>query len=170
MDGWNLIRFQLANKSTQGVPDPENITEWSIIGTTAAGTTAKIIFDRIMLQKFTPYYFQYYTNRAYVNGETGALWKETVETANADKINLDAEVGGILHYECCLLVQQSGSFMRAAQAETQGFATQLRRKYDAYWSTHPSDEEPLSYSKSPEIELDQDVDYGRLQTNEDFDT
>lgn len=158
VDGWNILRFSLANKTTVGSPNPATITEWSIIGTTDSGTTLKIIFDKFTLQNFTPYYLQYYSNRAYVDGATGALWKETVDSGNADKINMDRDVSGILHYECCLIVQQSGTYTQRDPAGGQGFAEQLRRKYQNYWAVHPSDEQPHSYSKSPEIDVNQDED------------
>lgn len=160
VDGWNLVRFSLANKQTVGSPSITNITEWSIIGTTASGTTMKLSFGKFTIQKFTPYYFQYYSNRAYVDGVTGALWKESVESAINDKINFNRDVAGILHFECCLLIQQSGTFDRVDSNATQRFDAQLKRKYQAYWSVHPSDEAPLSYSKSPQIDISSDFDAG----------
>jgi hypothetical protein len=168
VDGWNFLRFSLANKTTTGAPVSTNIVEWSVIGTTASGTTLKIIFDRLTLQKFTPYFFQYYSNRPYINGTSGALWKETVETASADKINMNRDVAAIIHFECCLLVQQSGTFDRIDGQATTRFQQGLARAYQSYWAVHPSDEQPLSYSKSPQIDISDDLDFGRLQDNTEF--
>ncbi len=163
IDGWNQLRFSLANATSVGSPNPASIVEWSIIGKTATGTTLKIVFDRFTVQKFTPYFFEYYSDRAYVNGLTGEMWKETVETANNDKINFDKSVGGILHYECCMIVQQSATFTQRDPNATKGFSSQLGRKYQEYWATHPSNEAPLTYNKSPEIDMSSDVDAGRTQ-------
>lgn len=152
-DGWNMVRFDMANKTTTGSPDATAITDWEIIGTTDTGETLTIIFDKFTIQKTNPYYFEYYSNRPYVSGSTGAMWQETISFSNNDKINLDRDTAGILHYEICLLVTQSSTFDAVDGQASKRFEGQLKRKYEAYWENHPSSEEPLSYSKSPEIDI-----------------
>lgn len=164
VDGWNAVRFAIANKTAVGSPDITNITEWCIIGTTATGTTLKIVFDNFTIQKAAITYLQYYSNAAYINGSTGALWKDTVENASFDKINFNRDVAKILHYECCMIIQQSGTFDRVDGQATSRFMQQLKRAYQNYWSIHPSDEAPLSYSKSPQIDIsDEQFMFGNVQ-------
>lgn len=171
VNGWNLVRFQLSSRAQVGSPNSASIVEWSVIGRATTGESITLIFDKLTLQKFAPYYLQYYSNRAYIDGSTGALWKAAVESAQNDQVNLDRDVQGILHYELCLLVQQAGTFDNVDGNATKRFDAQLRRKYQAYWSVHPSDEEPMSYSKSPEIDMSQDVDFGRIaDESEDVET
>lgn len=163
VDGWNLIRFDLANRSTTGSPNSASIVGWSLVGTTTAGNTITIIFDKITLQKFNPFYFEYYSNRPYKSGSTSALWQSTISYANADSINFNRDLAGVLHYEMCLLVTQAATFDKIDGQATKRFEGQLKRKYDAYWAVHPSSEEPPSYSKSPEIDIDPANDWGRRQ-------
>lgn len=163
IDGWNQIRFDFANKTTTGTPDPENIVEWSVIGTTTSGKTMTIIFDRLTLQKTAQQYFQYISKNAYIDGTTGVYWKASLETAINDQVNIDRDVRGILHYECCLLVQQSGTFDRIDSNATRRFEGQLQRKYLNYYAEHPSDSSPISYSISPQIDLGIDDGLGQIQ-------
>lgn len=165
-DGWNFMRFQMASKTTVGSPDATDIASWKIIGTTATGQTLTIIFDKFTIQKFAPYYFQYYSNRPYINGDTGALWKATVETANDDKINFDRDLQGVLHYELCIIVNAAASFNAVDGQTEKTFEKQLSRKWANYWAIHPSDEAPLTYSKSPEIDMSQDTDFGQALSND----
>jgi len=164
IDGWNIVKFDMANKTTSGSPT-NTITSWKIIGTTASGTTMTLIFDKFTLQKFNPYYLEYYSNRVFISGTTGAFWQSTVSYSQDDKINVDRDTSGILHYELCLLVTQSSTFDAVDGQASKRFEGQLRRKYEAYWSSHPSSEAPLSYSKSPEIDISMDTAFGQLQDN-----
>lgn len=163
VNGWNMVKFQMASKTTVLSPDSTNITEWSIIGTTTTGNTLKIIFDKFTIQLFNPYYLEFYSNAPYISGSTGTYWQTTISYSNDDKINFDRDVAGILHYELCMLVVQSSTFDNVDSQASRRFEGQLKRKYQAYWETHPSSEAPMSYSKSPEIDISQDIDYGRIQ-------
>lgn len=170
VDGWNMIRFDLANRTSTGSPSLTSIASWAIVGTTTSGNSVTIIFDKLTLQAFNPYYVEYYSNRPYKSGSTSALWQSTISNANGDSINFDRDVGGILHYEMCLLITQMATFDRVDGQATKRFEGQLKRKYDAYWAHHPSSEAPLSYSKSPEIDLDFDRGMGNIQDQTEFET
>lgn len=163
VDGWNMVKFQMQGKTTEATPDVTDITEWSIIGTTTTGNSVTVIFDKFTIQKFNPYYFEYYSSAPFVNGSTGSKWQTSIVSANNDKINFNRDVAGILHYELCMLVVQSSTFENVDSQASRRFEGQLQRKYQAYWATHPSSESPVSYSKSPEIDISQDTDYGRIQ-------
>lgn len=166
-DGWNFMRFQMASKTTVGSPTVTNIASYKIIATTESGQTLTIIVDKFTIQKFAPYYFQYYSNRAYVNGSTGALWKATVESATSDKINFDRDLSRVLHYELCIIVNSAASFNAVDGQTEKSFEKQLSRAWENYYSTHPSDEAPLTYSKSPEISMDREADYNEVALNND---
>lgn len=166
-DGWNFMRFQMASKTTVGAPNMANIASWKIIGTTVSGQTLTIIVDKFTIQKFAPYYFQYYSNRPYVDGVTGALWKANVESAIEDKVNFDRDLAGVLHYELCIIVNSSASFNAVDGQTEKSFEKQLSRKWENYYATHPSDEAPLTYSKSPEISMDREADYNEVGLNND---
>jgi len=158
IDGWNLIRFNLANRTTTGSPVATAITSWEIIGTTTTGETETWIFDSFTVQKTNPFNFDYYSNKPFVSS-LGVLWQSAIEYTT-DSVNIDRDVRGILHYELCLLVVQSATFDKIDSQASKRFERQLQRKYEAYWAVHPSAELPHSYSKSPEIDIniDRDVD------------
>ena len=160
IDGWNMIAFQMAGKSTQGTVDPSAITEWSIIATATSGETINLIFDKLTIQQFAPYYLQYFSKNAFVDGSTGAMWQETGTFTNQDKVNIDRDTAKILKYEICLLVIQSSTFENVNSGVRNGFVEQLTRAYRAYRAEHPATREPYSYSKSPEIDISQDIDAG----------
>lgn len=162
VDGWNMVRFSLANATQTGSPTASNITEWSVLITTDAGETETVIFDKITIQKTNPFYLEYYSNKPFVDATTGS-WQTTVSYADNDSVNVDRDVAGILHYELCILVNQAASFQSVDGQAARSFEGQLKRKYDAYWSAHPASEAPLTYSKSPEIEMFDDDAFGRIQ-------
>lgn len=165
INGWNVIRFNMANSTVVGSPDATAITDWEIIGTTTTGETLTIQFDKFTLQKTNPYYLEYYSNRPYISGSTGAYWQSTISNEANDKINIDRDTAGILHYEICLLVTQSSTFDAVDGQASKRFEGQLKRKYQNYWDNHPSSEAPMTYSKSPEIDISIDTAFGRLQDN-----
>lgn len=167
IDGWNIMRFDMANATTTGSPNSAAIASWEIIGTTTTGETLTILFDKFTIQKFNPYYLQYYSNRPYISGTDGSYWQSTVSYALQDKINLDRDVVGILHYEICLLVTQSSTFDSVDSQASKRFEGQLKRKYQAYWAVHPSDEAPLTYSISPDIP--RTLDIGDITTDPEGD-
>lgn len=170
IDGWNIARFDMANATTTGSPDATAITDWEIIGTTTTGETMVLTFDKFTIQKFNPYYLEYYSNKPYATS-ANVLWQSTISVSSQDKINFDRDTAGILHYELCLLVTQSATFDSVDSQISKRFEGQLKRKYQEYWAVHPSSEAPLTYSKSPEIDLHIDSAFGRVQDDtESIDT
>lgn len=143
IDGLNLVRLKLSERATTGMPVDTNITEWTIKIETVAGTTETVIIDKISLQKSAQYYFEYYSNRLFIDGTTGA-WKEAA--ASGDRINLAQEARDILHYETVLLIAQGNTKIRQSRSGFDNFTGQLARKYNQYWERFPSSEQPLSYN------------------------
>lgn len=142
VDGWNLVRFWLSQRSETGNPDPATINSWKLRITMNDGTSQTVIIDRITMQVSSQLYLEYYSNRLFVDGTSGA-WKDTATAG--DYINLDRDAAGVLHYETAELVDRETSF-----------ATELARKYDQYYSRHPSSELPLSYNIAPDIGYEQE--------------
>jgi len=158
-DGWNMARFNLANATQTGSPDSANIAKWSVVITTTSGNTETVIIDKITIQKSEVFYLEYYTTNMFINGTTGA-WQSTVSYVNNDLINVDRDVAGILRYELCILIEQASTQSNPKE----DFRAQLQRKYNAYFAVHPSDEAPLTYSISPEINRFSDEElFGNLQ-------
>lgn len=162
VDGWNMVRFNMANATQVGTPTASNITKFSVIVTTDTGTTETVIFDKVTLHQSAVYYLEYYSNKLFIDGSDGS-WKSTCSVATNDQIRLNRDLAGILHYELCLLIVQSSTFDAVDGQATKRFEGQLSRKYQAYWDNHPSSEAPLTYSKSPEIDINIDTAFGRLQ-------
>lgn len=159
IDGWNNIKFEMQNATQEGTPTASNITEWSIIGTTASGTTMKLSFDKFTIQKFNPYYLEFYTDAAFVNATSGALWQTTVSSNTGDKVNFNDDLADILHYELCMLVVQAATFDSIDSNASVRFQGQLQRAYQAYWEVHPSTEAPVSYNIASDIPRSQDIDF-----------
>ena len=165
MDGWNTVTFSMENKVTVGSPNLASIVEWSIIGTTETGETMTIIFDRLFLSKTTMFYLEYFTRNAFVNGSTGAHWQETLTYTNNDKINLEDDLYDVLYYEMCVSVNQKSKFGNVDSQAISVFNTQRIEAWRAYWAENPSGEAPMTYSKSPQIDISQDMDWGTIQDN-----
>jgi hypothetical protein len=163
IDGWNMIRFDMANASETGSPDNTAIASWEIIGTTESGTTLNLLFDKFTIQKTNVFYLEYFSKRAYINGTTGALWKSTIVEDDGDLINIDEDTEGILHYEACMLVVQSSTFDSIDANEAKRFERALKSEYDNYFEKNPSSERPVTYSISPEIDTNEDMDFGVIQ-------
>lgn len=164
-NGWNMIKFEMGNASETGSPDSTDITQWKIIGTTTSGQTLTIQFDKFTIQKMRAFTFEYYTHAAFVNATTSAKWQTAFSNGRNDSINMPYEAQNILHYELCLLVLQSATFEKVDSAMSKKFEGQLRRAYDRYFEVYPSNEEPMSYSISPDIPREADWDTFRLQDN-----
>lgn len=157
-NGWNFARFSMANRVTTGSPTLTNITSWRLIITATTGQTIVVIVDKITLQLASLFYLEYVSNKAFVDGTTNA-WKDTVDY-EADYVNFDRDILGILHYEIAVLVDQAVSYKRVQGGNNQvsRFVSQLAVKYQQYWDKFPSQEEPLSYNISPDIALNDDYD------------
>jgi hypothetical protein len=148
IDGLNVVRLSLGSKVQTGSPDPTNINAWRLRIITSTGSQT-IIIDKITLQQTTFHYLEYYSNKMFIDGTTGA-WKDT--PIKGDGINLNRDAADILHYETTLLIAQSSSFVKVGSQEFKNFADQLKRKYDQYYLRHPSSEMPLSYNHLEEAE------------------
>jgi hypothetical protein len=142
IDGINLVRFSMNRKTASGSPIDTQITDWHLKVETTEGTQ-KVIIDKISLQKTAHYYFEYYSNRLFIDGTTGA-WKET--PASGDYVHLEQEARDILHYETVLLIAQGNTKIRQSRNGFDNFTAQLSRKYQTYWSRYPSTEQPISYN------------------------
>ena len=147
-DGWNMVRFSIANATQTGTPDPTNINTWRLRVILNSGATAQtVIVDKITVQKSQFFTFEYYSKYLFVDGTTGA-WKKT--PTSGDYINLDDDDAiGALHYETAILTYQSSAFNRVDSGEKPAFEDQLVRKYASYRAKHPSSELPPSYNISP---------------------
>ena len=171
IDGFNMARFKLSGMVETGNVTDTNILKWRLRIRTTGSTTQTVIVDKISIQKTAHYYIEYYSNRMFIDGTTGA-WKETPESG--DLINLNRDVADILHYETSILVSQSQTIIRTAKNAFDNLVTQLTRKYQQYWERHPSSEAPLTYNQlhdedtdfpdyiGEHLQADMDIDYGDL--------
>lgn len=151
-NGWNYVSTELIEKVATGSPNITSIASWKMNFQATATNTTTILIDRITLQSSAIFYFNYISNRAFIDGTTGE-WKDEV-AEDTDYVNFDRDLLGILHYEMCVLVDQATT-KRSAKANTaqvSAFIGQLKTKYAQYWEKFPSEEEPLSYSITPEID------------------
>lgn len=150
-NGQNYVTIDLENKTTALSPNPASIASWTVNAQAITGQTVNVIFGKISLQSSTDYSFVYCSNRAFIDGTTG-VWKDGV-VEDTDYVNFDRDILGILHYEMCVLVDQATTKRRSKNngAQVSLFVGQLKTKYAQYWEKFPSEEEPLSYSISPEI-------------------
>lgn len=143
IDGLNIVRLKMAGRALTGAPTNVNITSWSIRVETVTGTTQTVIINSITLQKTAHYYFEYYSNRMFIDNLSG-VWKETPDAS--DLINLAQEARDILHYETVLLIAQGNTKIRQGRNGFDNFSGQLGRKYTTYWALHPSTAKPLTYN------------------------
>ena len=152
VDGMNMVRFWMASANITGSPAPANIVKWRLRVILDDGATAQtVIMDRITVQKNSHYNLEYYSNRMFADGTTGA-WKDT--PVKGDNINLGRTEIGILHYEAVVLIAQNSSFVSISAKELENFISQLERKYESYEGRHPSSEMPLSYNTLPSLAED----------------
>mgnify|MGYP000877136118 CR=1 FL=1 len=164
-NGWNDVSTQLAEKVATGTPNIASIASWRMNVQAVTGQTTTLLFDRITLQTAKAYFFNYVSNKVFIDGVTGE-WKDDV-AESVDYVNFDRDLLGILHYEMCVLVDQAISKKNTGQgqAKTSGFIGLLKTKYAQYWEKFPSEEEPLSYSISPEIDKTIDDTGGVISYN-----
>jgi hypothetical protein len=143
IDGLNMVRFRINQAVETGTVDYSDITKWKLRIYTVDGTTETVLIDKITLQKAAHYYFEYYSNRMFIDGSTGA-WKTL--PVKGDKINLAEEARDILHYETVLLIAQANTKIRQGRSAFDNFTAQLGRVYQSYWTRFPSSEVPMSYN------------------------
>ena len=150
-NGYNFARFSIANRVRTGVPDLTNITEWRLEITATTGQTVTVMVDRITLQIAHAFFLEYVSNKAFKT--TAGVWQDTV-IYTTDYVNFDRDLLGILHYELCVLVDQGITYKKqAGNMQVSRFVSQLKDKYEQYFIKFPSQEEPLSYNISPEIDI-----------------
>lgn len=157
VDGWNMLRFDMANRTETGSPDSTDIIKWTLIFTLADDTT--IIIDELVLQETEKMYLEYISNRLFVDAET-KQWKEEPES-DTDLINLDRDSAGIFHYETARLIGRK-------PIAGINFTDELAREYAQYWEKHPSDAQALSYNISSEIGINAPTEF-ELSQGEDID-
>lgn len=143
IDGWNLLRFALAGRTSSGSPSAASIASWKLIITMESGQSQTVIVDRLSIQKSKAHDFEYYSNLAFVDGDTGSF--KLVPESN-DYINLDRDAQNILHYEACRKVGRPS-------ISGLDFTQELLREYEQYHLLHPSSAKPLSYSVAPDIPI-----------------
>ena len=152
VDGMNMVRFWMASANITGSPSITNIVKWRLRVILDSGATSQtVIMDKITVQKNSHYNLEYYSNRMFADGTTGA-WKDT--PVKGDNINLGRTEIGILHYEAVVLIAQNSSFVSISAKELENFISQLERKYESYEGKHPSSEMPLSYNTLPPLAED----------------
>lgn len=153
-DGQNMARFWVENATVSGSPDPTQITAWQLNVRMKTGKTQTVVLGKITIQKNALFFLEYYSNRIFIDGTTGA-WKDT--PVKGDLINLNRDALGILHYETARLVIQAATVDQVKSAESTRFDTELSRKYEQYYMRHPSSEQPLSYSTMADIAMTSDL-------------
>lgn len=161
VDGWNVIRFNLENRTTTGTPVNTAIASWEIIGTTTSGKTMTLIFDSFTIHKTYAFNLDYLSNAPFINS-SGALWQTGV-VYTTDSVNITEDEREVLHYEMCMLVVQSSTFEKVDSQASRRFSEQLQRAYDNYYAIYPSFEQPLSYNIASEISLRDDIDVANIQ-------
>lgn len=146
--GLNMVRFELANRTSTGSPSLTSIASWKLIITMTSGQTQTVIVDKLTLQKSAHHNFEYVSNKPFVDGTTG-FFKDTPESG--DYINLDRDARGCLHYEACLIVGKPS-------IAGLNFGNELAREYQNYWANHPSAAQAISYNIAPQIARGEEID------------
>lgn len=157
VDGWNMLRFDMANRTEVGSPDSTSIVKWTLIFTLSADTT--IILDELVLQETEKMYLEYISNRMFIDKDT-KQWKDAPED-DSDYINLDRDSSAILHYEAARIVGRKS-------IAGLNFTDELSREYGQYWEQHPSDAQALSYNISSEVGINSPTEF-QLSQAEDID-
>jgi hypothetical protein len=155
VDGWNMLRFDMANRTETGSPDSTDIIKWSLVFTLTADTT--IILDELVVQETEKMYLEYISNRMFVD-QTTKQWKDEPESDN-DQINLDRDSSSILHYEAARIIGRKS-------IAGLNFTEELAREYGQYWEKHPSDAQPLSYNISSEVGINAPTEFDLTQAED----
>jgi len=139
VSGWNLMRVELADRVITGFPVDSNIVSYSLDFKMKTGKSQIVIIDQISLIKSYFYYFEYYSNSMFIDGESGVL--TSTPTKDTDIINLSEKEADILVYEGCRIVALSG----IKRKDVPPFDQELMRKYNSYWADNPSSALPQTY-------------------------
>jgi len=88
--GWNLLRFDFANKSTNGTPDDDACTYVALYMTKAATKISETDyrFDWLVLKRGNHYYVVYYSKYGWQTSAAAYLENSTADT---DYLNLDTD-------------------------------------------------------------------------------
>lgn len=103
--GWNLLRFDLANKTETGSVDETACTYVAIYMTKNASKTSETDyrFDNIVLKKGEHYYLRYYSKYGWQS--SAGAYKENA-TADTDLLNVDTDEFDLIVTKCAELVER----------------------------------------------------------------
>lgn len=149
-DGWNILRFDLQNRLNTGTPDISNIVSWALDIQQKTSTSQNIDIGSIVALSSIDFMIKYSSDYAFVDSTTMA-WMEN-PTLNC-YVNIDDSLRNILHYETCMLITQAATTEKVNPDGTTRFSIDLAKAYQQYFEKYPTDEQPLSYSQSPDIAL-----------------
>jgi len=96
IDGWNMVRFDMRNRTQTSNFDSTAVNKWEIRFTVSQ--SVNITIDGLAVQKTEHTYLQYISNRLFID-QTTRVWKSSLN--DDDSINLDDEARMLLHYEVC---------------------------------------------------------------------
>lgn len=146
-DGWNMIRFDVANAVATGTPTDTSIASYKLEITMESGTSQVVVLDKISLEKTALYNFEYYSTKMFQDKDDNS-WKDTTDD-DADTINLGEKEAELLVYEGAILVGESAT--KPNKVKEQDLVGSLARRYNAYWANNPSSELCPSYSGLTDI-------------------
>jgi hypothetical protein len=126
-NGWNLLRFDFANKSTTGTP-VDTACKYAVLYMTKAG--AKISeggyrFDNLILKRGDHYYVIYYSKYGWQSAAGAYLENSTADT---DFLNVDTEEYGLIVEKMCEVCEKSLKNFNEATVHKQAFV-ELASKY-----------------------------------------
>jgi len=147
VDGWNLIVFDVKNKTTTGAPTL--INEYVLTIKMKDGKSQQVTIDNLTLYETSQLNIEYYTNRAFLDSETGKTLVRPLR--DEDEILLGTDEAGILVYEGCRVI--SVEAVKSEAKAREDFTTVLAEKYSQYWKDRPSQEMPMSYNHSIDIDI-----------------
>lgn len=151
LNGWNLARFDMVNKTEVGSPVISTIDSAILEIPQTSGQSQEITIDKISLHKSVSAFFEYHTTKLFTDASGNLINKPTATT---DIINLPDDETDILIYEVCRLVVQNATYDGIDSKESARFDSSLERKYKLYNQNFPSSEMPLTYNISSEISKD----------------
>jgi len=150
-NGWNIARFDLANRTQTGTPLLTQIAQASIEVEMNTGETQVITIDEVTLHTTEDAWFEYYTNRLFKSTD-GSL--KVKPTSDSDIVDLEDEEMDIFLYEVRKLVVQDATYDGIDSRQSDRIERELARKYELYFREHPSSQMPMTYNISSEISKD----------------
>ena len=103
-DGWNLLRFDMANKTLVGTPDNEAITFATVFMTKATGKVSEVNyrFDNLVLRLGDHYNLHYYSKYGW-QSSAGTYLEES--TSDTDLVNVDTDELKLIEYKATELAE-----------------------------------------------------------------